>query len=105
MREHHGRLAKPHDLLLRQKVGRPRILLRTDRRVSPGRATEAAVSRRAHALLAVVSSSRFSARLSSFTFSMAARWRRMTVCASSQYAFRLFYTAHGARQRKVVVRP
>jgi hypothetical protein len=31
---------------------------------------------------------------------MAARWRRMTVCASSQYAFRLFCTARSARQRK-----
>jgi hypothetical protein len=49
-------------------------------------------------LLAFSSNSFFRARLSSFTFSIAARWRRMTVCASSQYAFRLACAASRAQR-------
>jgi hypothetical protein len=51
-------------------------------------------------LLAFSSSSFFRARLSSFTFSIAARWRRMTVCASSQYAFLFACAVYAQGQRR-----
>jgi hypothetical protein len=84
-RVHDGGFAQADNLLLRGQVDGAGVLLqRWSERGQACIMASAGEQRYSRALLDDVSSSFFSELLSSFSFSMAARCRRMTVCASSQ---------------------
>lgn len=87
--EQHRRLTQVQNLLLYTQVGAPGILLGATSGVSATRRTNRTWSTQAVLrTTAATSSSRFIDALSTCSFSIAARCRRMMVCESSAYALR-----------------